>query len=218
MTLACPLGRRGVWFVFLLAAGCPGARGQDDTTTGPYTGRERLDFYVERTFLSKSRLAFLLADTAEDHLLRQPRGWGMGSCGWATRLGSNYGRRLIRNTLELGAGALLSEDSRYVPSTVPGIAPRVQHAVISAFTARTNSGRRRPAYAAFAAITATAFIVSVWQPRAVSPGHVMRGVSFSLLDRVPDRLLDEFSPDMKRFGKRVWRGTVTAGRSFLALP
>jgi hypothetical protein len=209
-----------VWLVYLLIAACPGARGQDDSSAAavPYTGRERLDTYVERTFLSKSRLAFLLVDTAEDHLLRQPRGWELGSCGWATRLGSNYGRRLIRNTIELGAGALLSEDTRYVPSAVPGIAPRVRHAVVSAFTARSDSGRRRPAYGMFAAMTATAFIVSVWQPRAVSPGHVMRGVSFSLLDRVPDRLLDEFAPDMKRFGKRVWHGTVTAGRSLLPSP
>ena len=54
-----------------------------------------------------------------------------------------------------------------------------------------------------------------WQPRSVCAGRVMRGVSFSLLDRVPDRLLDEFSPDMKRIGKRVWHGTLTGGRSLL---
>jgi hypothetical protein len=217
VTELCLIGRLGVWLpglVCVLIAGCPCAQGQDDDAAEHFTGRERLNSYVERTFTSKSRLVFLFVDTAEDHLQRQPKEWDLGGSGLAARLGSNYGRRLIRNTIELGAGALLSEDSRYRPSTEPGIAPRMRHAVASAFTARVD-GHRRPAYATLAALTATAFIVSVWQPRRFSACEVMRGVSFSLLDRVPDRLLDEFSPDMKRFGKRMWRGTVAGGRSLL---
>lgn len=213
-----PVGRLGFWLpglVCLLIAACPCARGQDDSNTDPYTGRDRLNSYVQRTFTSKARLAFLIVDTTEDHLLREPRGWELGGCGLATRLGSNYGKRLIRNTLELATGTLLSEDSRYRPSTATALAPRVRHAVISAFTTRVD-GRRRPAYGMFAALTATAFIVSVWQPRQVSASHVMNGVTFSLLDRIPDRLLDEFSPDMKRVGKRIWLGTRTRGRSLLA--
>ena len=214
---SCLIGRSRVWFpalVGLLIAGCPCALGQDDSAAD-FTGRDRLNSYVERTFLDKTRLVFLFVDTAEDHLQRQPRGWDLGSTGWATRLGSNYGKRLIRNTIELGAGTLLSEDPRYRPSTAPGIAPRVRHAVVSAFIVGGPGGRRRPAYGMFAALTATAFIVSVWQPRRVCTGEVMRGVSFSLLDRVQGRLLEEFSPDMKRFGKRIWLGTRTGGRSLL---
>jgi len=215
VAVPCPIRRFGVWLpglACLLTAGCAWAQGQDDSPAGPYTSRDRLNSYIERTFTSKTRLLFLLIDTSQGHLQHDPKGWDQGSTGWATRLGSNYGRRLIRNTIELGASEVLREDMRYRPSTVRGIEPRVQHAVISAFTASVN-GRRRPAYGMLVALTATAFISSVWQPRRVCAGHVMLGVTFSLLDRVPDRLLDEFSPDMKQFGKRAWRGTVATGRS-----
>ena len=70
-----------------------------------YTSLEdRFRYYLHRTYTSRQRLAFLIADSGVGHLLNDPEEWGREPKSFGRRLGSNFGTRVVRNTIEFGLG------------------------------------------------------------------------------------------------------------------
>ena len=196
-------------FCLLLA---PSALYSQDYTAGGETLStvgERFRYYLHRTYTSRPRLAFLLADTGMGHAMNDPEAWGRQPRSFGVRLASNFGRRVVANSIEFALGAALQEDARYRSSPEQGLRKRIRHATVAAFTARLPDGKIRPAYSRFGATAGGVLISSTWHPRAASASDRLLAVGFGVLDKIPDNLLDEFSPDMRKVGRRafktIWR-------------
>ena len=175
------------------------------------TFQERFQYYVHRTYTSRERLAFLVADSALGHLQKDPKEWGRSPECLGMRVASNFGRRVVSNTIEFGLGAALHEDTRYRPSDLGPLRQRIWYATTSAFTARVPDGKTRFGYSRLGAIAGGVWVASTWHPGVKSASDRWLDVGFAALGKVPDNLLSEFSPDMRRTGAKmaraVWRGT-----------
>jgi len=169
------------------------------------TARERFRYYVHRTYTSRQRLAFLLADTGLGYALNDPEEWGQAPGSFGARLGSNFGRRFVANSIEFGLGVALHEDARYRSAQLTSLPQRVWYATKAAFTARASEGRTRLAYSRFGAVAGAVLAGSTWRPTPASAPDLLAEIGFSLAGKVPDNLLDEFSPDMRRAGHKVLR-------------
>jgi hypothetical protein len=168
----------------------------------PFTVEDRLNHYVHRTF-SPERMALLGADTAVEQLFDRSHDWHSGSRGFMHRYSSNFGSRLVRNSIELGAGMALGEDTRFEVSGKSGFASRLAFAASGSVLARDGQGKRGFSYARLAATVGGTLITSIWRPCANSPRHHMEEIGSGYLGHLQNSLLTEFSPDLLRFGKKV---------------
>jgi hypothetical protein len=181
-----------------------GFLGSTYAQSDPFTRDQRLQWYVHRTY-DWHRMLYLAADTGFDQLLQSPDVWGRGTHRFARRYSSGFGRRVIRNSMELGLGAALGEDIRYRPSRTGSLKGRLLYAVMSSVRAPVPGGYGRPLYSRFAAAFGTEMLAATWHPCAVSPQHLLRNGGFAIMDQVGNNSLTEFEPELKNFGRRVGR-------------
>jgi hypothetical protein len=189
---------RVVLFSLLVATGC--ACAQEDSRVASFTWEERLQHYVHRTY-SWQRMTLLAADTGFDHLL-SPNEWGRGPESFGYRYGAGFGRRIVRNSIELGLGFALDEDLRFRPSSLKGFRNRIGYSVRHAFLA----SRGELAYARFAASAGGALVGTAFQSAPAS--QVLQGIGFDMAGHLQNSLLAEFSPDLKRFATRLRKGLL----------
>jgi hypothetical protein len=169
-----------------------------------FTPSERWARYVRRTY-SMSRLGLLATDTALDHALREPACWDRTVSSYGQRYARAFQRRVVRNTAELGFGLLTREDLRYRRSRSASVSGRFWNGVTQAFVARMPDGTERPAYARFAAAAAAQSSTAHWTGRPVQPEWLAESLAWAVLDQVQTNLLDEFGPDFRRIGRRMWK-------------
>jgi hypothetical protein len=172
--------------------------------TEPFTPSARWSHYLHRT-LGPERLAFLAVDTAVDHAMREPHCWDSAASSYARRYARSFERRAIRNTAELAGGLLTGEDLRYRRSGSSLIHLRLWNVVRSSVTARMPDGTKRPAYTRFFASALASASSTHWTGQSPDPGWLMQSVTWSTLDQMQTNLLDEFGPDFRRIGARVWK-------------
>jgi hypothetical protein len=170
----------------------------------PFTPSQRWARYVKRTY-SPPRLGVLAIEIAVDHALREPACWDQGAQSYARRYERALERRVIRNTAELGAGLLTGEDTRYLRSRSVRPPGRVWNAVRRAFLARMPDGTERPAYTRFVAAAAAEASTAHWVGQRVQPGWMAQSLAWGALDQIETNLLDEFGPDLRRVGSRMWK-------------
>lgn len=196
--------KRGA-FCLLLAPGAVYSQDyQGDAETFTTLG-ERFRHYVHRTYTSPERLAFLVADTGIGHILNDPVQWGRHPESFGLRLASNYGSRVVANTIEFGLGAVLQEDTRYRSQGLHGLRKRIRSATVAAFTARGPDGKTKAAFSRFGATAGVVLISSTWHPCRASASGLAQAVGFGVLGKIPDNLLAEFSPDMRSVGREAFR-------------
>lgn len=167
-----------------------------------FTREARIQHYLHRTY-SWQRMSLLGADTAIDHFLDPSSEWARGPSGLAHRYCSSFGKRVASNTIELGLGFGLREDTRLRPSNSAGFGNRVRYAAAHAFLASTAEGKTRFAYSRFAATAGGALIASTWRPRPLTASSFFEEISFGFVGHLQNSFLTEFGPDMKRFGARI---------------
>ena len=143
--------------------------------------------------------------TADDFLFDGIEKWGSGLSGWGKSLAAVQGQRVVANTTELFIGQLIGDDARYRPSGKKGLTRRVWYATTHAFTARASSGNTRPAYSRCIAVTTGILVANQWRPEPKTGSDLARTLIFGITDKIQDDLLDEFSPDLKQFGRKIWR-------------
>lgn len=163
---------------------------------------ERVRHYVHRTY-SWQRMSLLGADTVVDQLFGEPREWGRGPSSFMYRYSSGFGRRIVRNSIELGVGIALKEDTRFTPSSETSLLRRIQAASTRSLTSPDEHGGRKFAYSRLAATVGGVLIASTWHPCERTPGHFMGSIAFGYVGHLQNSLLSEFSPDMIRVGKKV---------------
>jgi hypothetical protein len=66
------------------------------------------------------------------------------------------------------------------------------------------SGKRRPAYTRFVAGVVADASVAHWTGQPVRPRWLAQSVGWTALGQFQTNLLDEFGPDMRRIGARMW--------------
>ncbi|MEO8126341.1 MAG: hypothetical protein ABJF23_17180 [Bryobacteraceae bacterium] len=179
------------------------------TVTDPQfyrNNRERVDSYVFRTYTDPSRLSWLLFDSAVDHWYKSPCEWDRSAQSYGYRVASGWGRRIVRNTAQLGFETAFQEDSRYRVSGERRFGRRILFAINHSVLAYRPDGSVGPMYGRMAAGVIADATASTWHPRSTTAGSFMGGIGQSAIDRAGNNLLTEFEPDLKRFGLRVWRG------------
>jgi hypothetical protein len=192
-----------------LALGCmafflvdyAGAQDSSAPVSDESTTSERFQYYLKRTY-SWQKMSWLAVDTGIDHLLHESE-WGGGIGGYGCHYASGFGRRLINNSIELGAILILRQDTRFRRSHRTGIFPRIRYAATHAFLATNEQGKVEPAYARFAGISGSALIAPAWHNHTLSVVGFGQDLAFSSLDQVQNSLLAEFSPDLQRLGGAI---------------
>src|SRR5438105_2234343 len=159
----------------------------------PFNNPERLQYFLKRTF-SWQKMTAQGAESVLEHAVGGSSKWGGGPFGVASRYGDTFGRRITRNSIELGLGMALHEDLRYKRSHETGIRRRLRYATTHALLATTPDGSFRPAYSRIISAIGTEAVSSMWAPRRQSGGDMFRCAAWSLLDRFPSSYMDEFAP------------------------
>ena len=165
---------------------------------------ERFSSYLNRTYTDPARLGWLLVDSATDTWSKSPHQWDQSAESYSYRVASGWGRRIVRNTLQLGFETALHEDSRYRPSNQHGLGRRFVFAVSRSVLAHKPDGSVEPAYGRIAAGVASAAISSTWHPQSTRGDALLCGAAQAVLDRAGSNLLAEFQPDLKSVGKKTW--------------
>jgi len=197
--------RFSILLLFVGSFACPQDR-PNPVTAEKFTFQERLRSYATITYTDPHRLVWLAGEvTANDFLFGGMEKWGSGSSGLGKSLSAAYGQRVIANTTELFFGELIGDDARYSPSGKKGVTRRAWYAMTHAFTAQARSGNTRPAYSRCIAVTTGALVANQWLPHPETGAELTRTLVFGITDKVQDNLLDEFSPDLKRLGIKIWR-------------
>ena len=186
-----------------LLAAAPGCAQQPSEDA--FTAGERWKHYVQCTY-SPERLGLLAVDTAIDQAMNNPSRWNSGAGSYEWRYARTLERRIVRNTAELGTGLLTGEDLRYRRSQSHSITARAWDAVRASFTARMPDGTRRPAYTRFFAAMVTDAAIPYCAHRSFQPGWmILQAPGWSVVNQAQTNLLDEFGPDLRRFGLRIGR-------------
>jgi hypothetical protein len=176
--------------------------------TLPVAPAQPFQNYLDRTF-GWQTLSWLATDTAIDHLWSRPE-WGRGPGGFGCQYASAFGRRLIGNSVELGVGIALHEDTRFHLSGRTGFLPRMRYAMAHAFLDSVPEGRFAPAYARFAAITSTALIAPSWHQQTLSASGFFLDFTSGMLGQLQNSLLNEFSPDLQKLSRRLRKKFLSA--------
>lgn len=191
--------------VFLISLALS-ASAQVVPTGTPYyrDNRERFNAYLFRTYTDPARLAWLLVDSATDHWSRAPHEWDRSAQSYSYRVASGWGRRIVRNTAQLGFEALLHEDSRYRISGDRRFGKRIVFAISHSVLAYKPDGTVEPMYGRMAAGVVAAATASTWHPQSIGASTLLCGVGSSAIDRAGNNLLTEFEPDLRKFGRKTW--------------
>ncbi len=148
-------------------------------------------------------MASLGADAALDHLLFDPHAWARGPEGFLCRYSYSFGGRIVRNSLELGSGILLHEDTRLRASHEQSFLARLRFASTQAVLAQDAQGHRKFAYSRLIATAGGILACAALHPRHRRSEEFLAGMADSYLGHLQNSLLTEFSPDLLRFGRKV---------------
>lgn len=201
----------GMWFVFwVIVFGFQVDLSAQVSRRPDYyeTKHERVRSYVFRTYTDPARLAWLLVDGATDTWSRSPHEWDRSPECYSYRVASGWGRRIVRNTAQLGFEAILHEDTRYRPSHESGLRKRVLFALRRSVISYKPDGKSELAYGLIAAGVVSASLSSTWHPQSTDAAALLSGVGQSAIDRAGGNLLAEFEPELKRFGRKTWHKII----------
>ena len=199
-----------VWIGTLLLFAVPGAAQSPGSskTTGtasrglsttqpayvPLTNKQRWHTYLA-DLASPTSVVLCAAGAGVNQWGNTPSEWHQDAEGYGRRFANSFGAHLVRGSIRSGAGALLDEDTRYVPSGESRFGPRLKYALTSTFMGRSHTGERRIAFSTIGAFAGTSFISRAWQPPSTSqPADAMSNFGISVGVATGVNLLHEFFP------------------------
>jgi hypothetical protein len=122
-----------------------------------------------------------------------PPEWGTGSAGYAKRWASSFAESAIGSTTKYAVARLLHQDPSFTRCECSGVAPRLRHALVSPFTARTRGGHRilSPAIVA-GLVTENVVSASTWYPAELGTRDGFRHAAFGVLSKMGVDVFREF--------------------------
>lgn len=157
------------------------------------TDKQKFHAYLFDTF---GPYPFLAAATAGaiSQATNSPPEWQQGFGAYGARFASNYGIAMITTTTRYGLAEALHEDTLYYRCSCKGFFPRLEHSLISTFTARRGEdGHQVLSLPAIAAPYAgTMIAVAGWYPDRYGVKDGFRMGNYALLYVVGNNLALEF--------------------------
>jgi hypothetical protein len=141
-------------------------------------------------------MAIATAVAGIDQIDNSPPEWNSGAEAYGKRFGSELGIEAVSTTTRYALSEALKQDPLYYRCECSGVFPRVGHAVISAFTARTGEdGHRVFSFPALVGPYAGSFTaVYAWYPNRYGAKDAFRTGNYSLLEYVGGNIALEFFP------------------------
>lgn len=128
-----------------------------------------------------------------------PSEWGQGAAGFGKRLGSAFGKHLVKSAIEYPVARLRHEALGYERSTNPQFRPRLEHALLATvYTRKTTTGKKTVNTHEIAGAVGSGLISRLWQPasvRSVSMGFTSAGITLGA--DAGTNVLREFWPDIR---------------------
>jgi len=110
-----------------------------------------------------------------------PYEWGGGVAGYAKRLGSAFGKHIVKSSIQYSVAHLRHEELGYRPSGKEGAGPRLRYALVSTvITRKTTTGKRTVSTSEIASVLGSGLISRLWQPASlhtVASGFGSAGIS-----------------------------------------
>ena len=162
-------------------------------TYTPPTQATEFKNYVFDTF-GPYPIAVAAVTAGIDQFDNSPPEWHDSAKGYGKRFGSNLGIDAVSTTTRYGLSEALKQDPLYYRCECNGVFPRLGHAVVSAFTARTGEdGHRVFSLPALAGPYAGSFVaVYTWYPNRYGAKDALRIGNYSLLEYVGGNIALEF--------------------------
>lgn len=168
---------------------------QTTTNQTTYTrpdATDRFRKYVDNTVGPIALLAPVISGTFRQ-FRNSPEEWKKTGAGFARRFGDSFGRNLVNQTVTYGLDEALKLDSNYYLSKKPDFKSKFSNAVVSAFTARTPSGKRVIGAPKIIGTYSAAILAhEVWMPKRFNYKDGLRDGSISMLTKVGFNLIREF--------------------------
>src|SRR5216683_3615295 len=173
--------------IFLLAAGL--------ATPAEHPDRDR---FVKRTF-GKPALVKTGIGAGIMEATNSPHEWGQGAAGFGKRVGSVFGKHVIKSSIQTTVGKIRHEELDYHPSGKQGFGPRMKYALLSAVvTRKTTTGKKTIASGRISGAFGSGFISRLWMParlHTVSSGISSSGISLGA--DAGNNVVREFWPEIR---------------------
>jgi uncharacterized membrane protein len=137
---------------------------------------------LRHKLIGKRAVAGSVARGAAGTVVNSPHQWGRGPEGFAKRVGSSFGKQVIKQTIQAGVASAHHENLRYQPSNLRGTLPRVEYAVKSTFIVpRTNRAGKTVALGRVSGNMGAGLISQAWLPAAgVGAGVASGGIGLGV--------------------------------------
>lgn len=154
--------------------------------------KTRRDRYI-RSIFGPYSLAEDVALAGFNTWRNSPEEWGPTWKGFGKRVASNFGKGIIRHSVQFGLDEALKLDSHYYLSKDKSVKARVTNALISPVTARTESGRRTVGIPRIAGTyTASIIAAQTWYPSNFDWTDGLKNGTYSLGFNAGFNLFKEF--------------------------
>lgn len=164
----------------------------NQTTYARPEAKDRFRKYVDNTVGPTALIAPVISATFRQ-FRNSPEEWKKTGAGFARRFGDSFGRNLVNQTVTYGLDEALKLDSNYYLSKKPDFKSKFSNAVVSAFTARTPSGKRVIGAPKIIGTYSAAILANeVWMPKRFNYKDGLRDGSISMLTKVGFNLIREF--------------------------
>ena len=122
-----------------------------------------------------------------------PEEWGQGAEGYGKRFASQFGRNVIRQSVQFGLSEAIHLDTGFQRSKRKGFGPRLRDALVQNVTSRTRTGKRVVSVPILAGAYASPIIAyETWYPGRYSYKDGLRSGSISLATGFAINALREF--------------------------
>jgi hypothetical protein len=154
----------------------------DPDTSVPKPQTSEQEGYLHHVFAGPGPVTKAAAGAGISQAKGTPYEWGGGMKGYARRLGSGFGKHIVKSSIHFGVARLRHEELHYRPSGKQGFKPRLKYALLSTvITRKTTTGNRTVAMGEISSVIGSGLISRLWQPASLhtlASGFGSAGISF----------------------------------------
>lgn len=137
-----------------------------------------------------------------------PREWGQGAAGFGKRLGSGFGKHLVKSGIQYPLAKAFHEEFGYTRSHKKGFGPRLKYALTATIiTRKTTTGKRTVSKSELGSAFGSGMVSRLWQPastRTIGAGFASGGIAIGA--DAAGNVAREFWPERHPHKGKVVRG------------